>query len=355
MKFPLLLLPLLLIGVAKSGEVLNDKNIDMIADHNLQLNSYDVQILISLSNQITASPFSEAELFCHQAKKLAELLPGRIKNSLKSFIDSGSPTGFFIISNITYALQELPNTPSSNKYFVGENTQLGKIQAIFNEAYGNMIAYEAEGYGHLHQDMVPDVTQAKSQTSLGSSVELEIHTEQAFSKLRPDLLSLACLRGDKNANTFVLPVNYILNEMTLEEQARLREPLWMMGVDMSFKMNGHEFVEGDIRGPFPIISGPLNDPILVFDQDLIFGIHDEADELINKIVEIYYKHRLSHVMAPGEILLVDNKRAVHGRSKFTPTYDGSDRFIIRTFVVFDYQKSEHARPNKDRMVSARYS
>lgn len=354
MKFTMLLvLRLLLIGVTKS-EVPVDKGVTN-PKHNLQLNSDDVRALISLSKQMTASPFPDADLFCQQAKMLAEYLPEHIKSSLKSFIDSGSPTGLFTISNIVFESQDLPDTPPNNKYFVGEKTQLGKIQAIINEAYGNMIAYEAEGYGHLHQDMVPDVTQAKSQTSLGSSVELEIHTEQAFSNLRPDLLSLACLRGDKNANTFVLPVSYILEEMTPEEQAQLREPLWMMGVDMSFKMNDHEFVEGDIRGPYPIISGPLTDPTLVFDQDLIFGIHEEADELINKIVDIYYKRRLSHVMVPGEILLVDNKRTVHGRSKFAPKYDGSDRFIIRTFVVFDYQKSEYARSDKGRMVSARFS
>ena len=33
----------------------------------------------------------------------------------------------------------------------------------------------------------------------GSGVELELHTEQAFSKLRPDVLSLACLRGNPKA------------------------------------------------------------------------------------------------------------------------------------------------------------
>ena len=31
-----------------------------------------------------------------------------------------------------------------------------------------------------------------NQTSVGSTIELEVHTEQAFSRLKPDLLSLGC-------------------------------------------------------------------------------------------------------------------------------------------------------------------
>ena len=59
-----------------------------------------------------------------------------------------------------------------------------------------MVSYEAEGNGRLFQDMVPNKELALSQTSLGSKKELELHTEQAFSEMRPDYLSLACLKGD---------------------------------------------------------------------------------------------------------------------------------------------------------------
>jgi len=147
---------------------------------------------------------------------------------------------------------------------------------------GEMIAYEAEGYGRLFQDVVPTQCMEKEQTSLGSNAELEIHTEQAFSDLKPDILSLACLRGDPAALTYILPVKTILENLNWEESALLRQPLWKTGVDLSFKLNGHEFKQGDVRGPMPILSGDLTRPTLVFDQDLMRGITPKTNVMVKK-------------------------------------------------------------------------
>jgi L-asparagine oxygenase len=224
-----------------------------------------------------------------------------------------------------------------------------------------MIAYEAEGYGRLFQDVIPVKSMEKNQTSISSSVELEIHTEQAFSKLRPDILSLACLRGNEKAYTYILPVQSIINNVSETELEMLKTPLWNTGVDLSFKLNDHEFIEGDIRGPMSIIRGDKDprleneDPLLVFDQDLMSGITEESNEMILKIVDIYYKHRLSHNFTPGEIIFIDNNRAVHGRSPFVPNYDGLDRFLVRCFGVYNYEYSAYAREYGGRVVSAIYS
>ena len=249
----------------------------------------------------------------------------------------------------------LPNTPDNNNNKIGEGTLLARIQSILINFIGEMISYEAEGYGRLFQDIVPIKKMKNEQTSVGSNTELEIHTEQAFSKLRPDILTLACIRGDPLAQTYILPVNYILEHIDIKERDMLRLPLWKTGVDMSFKLNSNDFIDGDIRGPFPIIYGDENDPKLVFDQDLMFGITEEANLLIKKIINIYYKYRIQHNLQTGEIILIDNMRAVHGRSQFFPNYDGKDRFLIRCFAVYDYDYSSYARKNNCRMVSAIYS
>jgi len=218
-----------------------------------------------------------------------------------------------------------------------------------------MIAYEAEGHGRLFQDIVPNPSMSTAQTSLGSQIELEIHTEQAFSNLRPDFLGLACLRGDPDAYTYILPVNLLLDHLTIEEQALLRQPLWTTGVDLSFKLHGKPFLEGDLRGPMAILYGPTEDPHLRFDQDLMRGLTQEAEQMIKKIVAIYYEHRLRHRIEPGEILILDNRRAVHGRSPFYPRYDGQDRFLIRCLSRIDYESTAYARPAGGRVVAAIYS
>jgi L-asparagine oxygenase len=290
-----------------------------------------------------------------QARILDEL-PISIKHKFENFIEKGSENGFLLVKGIFLEDQAtIPKTPKTNKEKIGEQTLFARVQAIFLQFIGEMIAYEAEGYGRLFQDVVPMKTMAYKQTSVGSEKELEIHTEQAFSKLRPDILSLACLRGDSAAYTYVLPVHYLLEKLTETEIQLLRQPLWFTGVDLSFQLNGQPFLEGELRGPLSILSGCKEDTKFVFDQDLFKGITEESREMIQKIISIYYQYRNEHNLAKGEIIFIDNRRAVHGRSSFVPRYDGYDRFLIRSFAVFDYESSCYARPNNGRMVSAKYS
>jgi len=293
--------------------------------------------------------FDNNDVYDHMRtiSNLVNQIPENIKRQLDDFTKYGSDSGFLLF-----------------KCGREQCEQLRKIQALLLMYAGEMIGYEAEGGGQLFQDIVPKPQMSGLQTSSSSSVELEIHTEQAFSDLRPDILALACIRGDPNAITYILPVQKIIEHCSPEEIRLLREPMWKIGVDLSFKINGSEFVKGDVRGPIPILSPILRDDYdfhdmddqqLVFDQDLMRGITDESHRLIKKIVDIYYEHRIGHVLEPGEIILIDNRRAVHGRSPFQPKFDGHDRYLIRSFATLDYAKSEYARENNGRVIKAIYS
>lgn len=322
----------------------------------IELEKQELEIMHSLANQLTVSPSEHPEIFCQHATELSLQVPERIKYILKQFKEKGSKNGFQLIKNINLSNTELPPTPSDNNEKIGEKTSFARIQAILISVIGEMIAYEAEGYGRLFQDVVPVKTMESIQTSVGSNTELEIHTEQAFSKLRPDILSLACLRGDENALTHILPVNKIVEHCAEKEVKLLYQSLWGTGVDLSFKLNGYEFIEGDFRGPMSILNGDnIHDPFLIFDQDLMEGLTDESHQMIQNIVNIYYQHRISYKLQTGEIIFIDNNRAVHGRSPFFPKYDGFDRFLIRCFATYDYEKSKYARANGSRMITAIYS
>lgn len=315
---------------------------------------------------ITESPSEIPELFCIKSKELSIHIPERIQSMLKSFVKNGSETGFLLIKTLEQNLFTIPPTPPDNNHKIGEQTILARIQSLLLNTIAEMISYEGEGYGRLFQDIVPNEKMKNKQTSLGSNQELEIHTEQAFSSLRPDILSLACLRGDLNAFTYILPVQMILDNVTQEEQELLWKPLWKIGIDLSFQQIDSEIHSSSdlemrclsndkLRGPIPILYGSKIDPYLVFDQDLMLGITEEANKLIKKIVTIYYKKRISHNLSSGEIIFVDNRRAVHGRSSFYPKYDGYDRFLIRCFAVTDYERTKYARKENSRMIQRMYS
>jgi L-asparagine oxygenase len=269
------------------------------------------------------SPSLDPDLFCEKAKAMSYHVPSRLIKGVSELV-----SGYILFRNVVMPPCFIGTTPASNKEHVGEKTMLSCIQAILMHCLGDMVAYEAEGEGYLFQDIVPSKAMVEQQTSLGSTKELEIHTEQAFSEMRPDFLGLACLRGDPNALTYVLPVSAIPADM----HPLLRQPLWTIGVDLSFRLEG---VPGDMRGPVSIIKDGVDSPVpfFRFDQDLMVGLTDEAEEACRKIVDIYYEKRSSVCLQPGDILFVDNRRAVHGRSPFMPRFDGDDRFLVRTFGI----------------------
>lgn len=281
-------------------------------------------------------------------------IPWRLRRRLDVFKARGSPTGHLLMSFPLALEKKTPPTPLNNRQHVGATTALAGVQAALNEYLGEMISYEAEAEGRLFQDMVPNPDLAETQTSLGSATELELHVEQAFSRWRPDVVSLACLRGDPGAKTYVFHVREALKHLTQAERRFMWEPLWTMGVDLSFKMHGSEpFVEGDERGPMPILSGNDDDVGWRFDQDLMRGITPAAEDLRLKLIDIYVKHRTSVILKPGDLLWIDNQRAVHGRSPYVPRFDGTDRFLVRSFVTYDLGKSVHVR--NGRMVLAKFS
>ena len=311
------------------------------------LNEKEKEIMKGLSNKIMhIDPYKQANIFVEEAKELSKEVPDTMKAFINSFNNNEIEDDMIIFKNLPYDINL--NTPESNEYFIGETTILSRCQSIINEYIGEMISYEAEAHGHLFQDMVPNKKLMSTQTSLGSKIELELHTEQAFSTLRPDFLCLSCITGDKNAKTYYLHMDNITNNLSREENILLKEKLWKIGVDLSFVMNG---CCKDIRGPLSIIENNK----LVFDQDLMIGTSKESKDIITKIIKIYYEHRKFHVLQPGDALIINNKKLVHGRSSFEPLFNGKDRFILRSFIMKNIDKIKDKTNTHNRMIDLRFS
>jgi len=315
----------------------------------ISLESKEKNLLYFLCQFIDANPSQNPILFIRQVKFLIHYLPKSMKEALDQ-IKKGT-MHVLIFENIPME-DELPKTPPDNRSHLGETTTLAKIQALCNQYVGEMVGYQAEGDGRLYQDMVPNKQQSEEQTSLGSKVELELHTEQAFSSYRPDYLHLACLKGNSEAKTYILHINQLLECLTDEEQHMLYCPLWMIGVDLSFVMNG---CSSEKRGPIPILEMHNDELVFTFDQDLMEGITDEASALKEKIIRIYQEKRKSIILQPGQMLLFNNRKLVHGRSPFHPKFDGNDRFIIRSFVLKGIKHLQDKFQPNTRTILAQFS
>ncbi|MGY1739573.1 MULTISPECIES: TauD/TfdA family dioxygenase [unclassified Blastococcus] len=324
-----------------------------VAPDSHDLSTTEIATLLELAAGVTADPGADPAGFTAQAARAARRVPESLWEVLHCFDLYGSASGILVLRGLP--VRDVPPTPADNGSHVGATTEAARVQAVVNSCLGHMIGYEAEAGGRLFQDMVPSPAMADTQTSQSSRVVLEAHTEQSFSALGPDVVSLMCLRGDPAAATYVFPATDLLPHLSAAQEELLRRPLWTFAVDQSFRLRGDAFVEGDVRGPFPVLAGPAEDPTFLFDQDLQRGTTPEAQALLEEVIDLYCAHRRSHVLEPGDLLLLDNHRAIHGRSAFRPTYDGTQRFVVRSFVVRDLFRSHAARPAGGRIVPARYS
>jgi L-asparagine oxygenase len=211
-----------------------------------------------------------------------------------------------------------------------EATLLGVAQML-----GEPVGYAQEHGGDIVQDLFPLASSVGRQLSTSSGVELAFHTETAFHPHRPHFLLLLCLRGDANAATTLCSVDAIVRELDEQTRAVLQQPRFRCGVDESFG-GGSAWV----APAHAVVSLTTNGTYtLLFDGELTFGIDREADAAIAHVNEAIARARTSVTLAAGDLLVVDNHRAVHGRSPFTARFDGTDRWLQRTFVVDDLAPS----------------
>jgi hypothetical protein len=174
------------------------------------------------------------------------------------------------------------------------------------------------------------------------------HTEAAFHPHRPRYLLLLCLRGDPAAATTLASIHEVQHRLPDDVRRALFEPRFRTAVDESYlgTRSAH------LGPPMAVLSGTRERPSMIFDADLMVGTDLEAERALRTLAEAVEEHHTSLVLEAGDLLVVDNHVAVHGRSPFTPRFDGTDRWLQRAFVVSDLSPSAAERDG--RIITTRF-
>lgn len=273
------------------------------------------------------------EAFVRAAGHAGRLLPQTVHNALVDFADESPSSGALLLRRLPIGL--LPPTPATpttpaDKDCVSELTLLTIARRL-----GQPVGYEPEHGGDLVQNIVPTQAAVDRQVSTSSNVHLMFHTEAAFHPHRPRYLLLLCLRGDPAAETTLSSITEVMPQLSGDVVDVLFQPRFRTAVDESY-LHGRNNV---LSAPMSVLSGDRRRPSMVFDADLMVGMDPQADEALRMLGEITAGHHTSVALQAGELLIVDNSVAVHGRTPFTPRFDGADRWVQRAFVVGDLAPS----------------
>jgi alpha-ketoglutarate-dependent taurine dioxygenase len=264
-------------------------------------------------------------------------LPAGIHDALIDFVDQSPRSGYLLLRNIDIGV--IPPTPSSPTSSTSKDLHSEFVLLSIARCLGQPIGYFPEHNGSLVQNIVPVRGTEAHQISTSSRVELQFHTETAFHPYRPRYLLLLCLRGDPYAGTLVASVYDIVERLSQRDIEVLRQNRFRTAVDESF-LHGAPSGLGAAR---PILFGSELDLTFVYDADLMVGIDSDAQDVLERLANAVRESSGSVILGAGDLLVVDNNVAVHGRTPFVARFDGSDRWIQRTFVVTDLSPSASDR------------
>ena len=214
--------------------------------------------------------------------------------------------------------------------------------------FGTPFAWPTQQNGRIVHDIIPIRGHETDQLGCGSTAPLLFHTEDAFHPNRPRFLLLMCMRNPDAIPTRVGTLD--IQSLSPRERQILGErryvirpdPSHLDGSTGSTNVAPADRAEIDLRleNPEPIAVLGRKDGITTLRIDPAYmDVADaedrEASRALARACEVITCDLEAVALQPGEILVVDNYRAVHARDPFVARYDGTDRWLKRVLVASD--------------------
>ncbi|MGW6916286.1 TauD/TfdA family dioxygenase [Kitasatospora sp. NPDC054939] len=271
------------------------------------------------------------------ARVLSCLLPVRLREVVRRYRHDPGEDGLLILGNLPVDEGALPETPTVAESVERVATVPAAVATLVGLQLGEVIAYREEKSGALVQNIVPVQGREFSQSNAGS-VPLELHVENAFHPHRPDYVGLLCLRNDHTgtAGTLVSSIRRALQLLSPEDKHVLNQPRFVTAPPPSFQ-------SGDATPVHAVLDGDIADPNVRVDFSATTPLDDDAKPALERLRDAFLEVSDSLVLQSGEMAFVDNRVSIHGRTAFTPRYDGRDRWLHRTFVHLDNRRTRSHR------------
>ena len=290
-------------------------------------------------------PINSAD-FLRAVAHAGRTLPEPIYDALVDFVDDAPAAGALLLKNMP--LGDLPPTPE-DPLLADKADQVSEFSLLtVGRVLGRPVGYLPEHGGDVVQNISPTRRNADRQVSTSSKSMLEFHTEAAFHPHRPRYLLLLCLRGDPSAATTLCSIAAVLDTLSPRSRAVLFQSRFTTGIDESYA-GGRSDARSIQR---PVLYGDPEFPKMWLDADLMQGTDPVAQEALDELARLVRENATAVTLEAGDLLVVDNDLAVHGRTPFTPRFDGTDRWLQRTFVVADHTAADGSRDG--RVITTRF-
>ncbi|MFF5448552.1 guanitoxin biosynthesis L-enduracididine beta-hydroxylase GntD [Streptomyces sp. NPDC012888] len=308
-----------------------------------------------------ASASLDAQRTLQLAALMAHELPRPLRRLMTEFRLAGVPHAGFLISGLLVDGDALGATPRSytERPDRPELRHADAVLCLVGSLLGEPFSFSSQQGGRLILDLFPVPGHEFDQLGSGSTAMLDWHTEDAFHPHRADWMVLLGLRNhDGVATTFAAMEDIELSE---EHRAVLFQKRFAILPDQSHTQGFNLATGTDGAGederfrridamagrpePIALLEGDPAAPWLRVDPPFMHTnpLDPEASEAQDALLAAIEAKLTDVVVGPGDLFVIDNKRAVHGRRPFAARYDGTDRWLKRINLTADLRRSAGSR------------
>ncbi|MFD3517605.1 TauD/TfdA family dioxygenase [Streptomyces sp. NPDC058657] len=279
-----------------------------------------------------------------RARDAWEELPLLLRREVRRFRRHSGPHGTLVVGGLPVGGADLPPTPAVPGSVQRRAAVPAAVLTMVACGLGEPLAYRAEKSGALVQDVVPVPGQETFHGNAGS-VQLSFHTENGFHPHPPDYVVFLCLRADhdRTAGMRVAGIRRALPLLTPAERQTLFTPEFLTTPPPSFGTAAA--AGGAAVEPRPVLSGSVEDPDIRMAQLVTTPLTPRATAALAAFGRACETTARTLRLSPGDLVVIDNRVTVHGRTAFRPRYDGADRWLQRTYVSADLRRSRDHRPD----------
>ena len=296
----------------------------------VDLSTAEARRLRAAADQLAAEPTLSSEDLAEHAAALSAVIPSPLARALHRYGNYGSPHNTLLVRGLVDDLAQLQPTPATVVPPTLDHTARAAALSLLAvvSLLGEPFTFASLFEGRVVQHIVPVPGREHEQTSEGSDAGLAWHVEDAFTGDRCDFFGLLCLRGEPGAATLVSPARAFVLPAATEHV--LRRTRFVVEPDTAHGANRSQYLPGG-----SVLSGPATDPEICYDaiyQRPVDAEDVDAAAALETIGQAIDECAVTHVLEPGQLLIVDNRRVVHGRTHFAPRYDGTDRWLMRAMI-----------------------
>lgn len=288
---------------------------------------------------------SDEESLLRDLDRYPAEMPARVVEEIGAYMEDPE-ADFVLVKRHMICERDLGPTPVDQKDPTTTRTSLEyeMLVMLYGTILGSVFGWATQQQGHLVNDIIPMAAFAEQQVGASSKIELAWHTEDAYHPGRADFICLFCLRNPTGAPTTVSSLTDIKSD--LELPAELFEPCVRIAADDAQAAGAEEagiedWTESAVK-PRPILSENGNGLQMCVDPAYMSVASDEEGvrDAVTGFCQAIDEHLTEVVLTPGDVLLLNNHRAVHGRRPFKPTYSGRDRWLKRVNVARNFEARE---------------